>query len=606
MSAAAESPIDPPGESVSGGDPPPPWYRSDAVLNGLPGLLAGAQISGLVFFLNPQVPFSIAPLLRGSLLFGTILGLLSAAFLTPITMRKPGRAARLLPWTVTAVLAIAAVSDWVHASYLAYFIPPGINIRLIKTALWLSVGALVCFYTALLHTLQSRPYSRKTRAFLLLIALGSVVVLVERREAFDPPKASRPLPSVITAEPRPKLIVVGIDGATLDAILPLAEQGQLDLFSRLADEGAYARLASPSPLYRSALWTTVASGRLPYRHGVLANKVHSAGILSPGYDLRLLPVGLGLEPWRGLGLRPRSADVRSRQAAVAWEILARLGIRAGFIGWPATYGSPPEVEFSFSDRYFRGVFTPDSAQPPELAERGVLFQVSSDEIDPGLAQRFGDEVPHPVLRALGEDLWRQSLCTFLMEERPDVGAIFLLLPGLAEVERAYYGSFSGVQFEGRQDALDRQAAQWVTAYYELLDEFLADAWSRWSGPKIMAVVSAYGVSEPEGIRKLWGQIRRRPLRGNFRGAPEGVLFLLGEGVRRSHFLETVEALDVTPTLLYGLRLPIAQDLDGGVVSAAYEGTFLARNPLTFVPSYETLAFERPEEERPSVLQPPPG
>ena len=215
------------------GASPLPWYKSDAVLNGLPGILAGTQISGLVFFLNPHVPFSIVPLLRGSVLFGGILALLTAAILTPITIRKPGRAGRLLPWTLTLVLALAALSDSIHASYLAYFIPPGINVRLIKTALWLSAGALFCFYTALLHTLQRRPYGPRTRAGLTLVALASVYLLVERREAFEPPAVARPLPSVMAAEARPKLIVIGIDGATLDAILPLAEQGQLDFFSRL-------------------------------------------------------------------------------------------------------------------------------------------------------------------------------------------------------------------------------------------------------------------------------------------------------------------------------------------------------------------------------------
>ncbi len=44
-----------------------------------------------------------------------------------------------------------------------------------------------------------------------------------------------------------------------------------------------------------------------------------------------------------------------------------------------------------------------------------------------------------------------------------------------------------------------------------------------------------------------------------------------------------------PTVLYGLHFPIAGDLDGRVLTAAFEASFLARNPLTFVPSYETLA-----------------
>jgi hypothetical protein len=42
-------------------------------------------------------------------------------------------------------------------------------------------------------------------------------------------------------------------------------------------------------------------------------------------------------------------------------------------------------------------------------------------------------------------------------------------------------------------------------------------------------------------------------------------------------------------VLYGLGFPIARDLDGGVLTTAFESPFLARQPLTFVPSYETLA-----------------
>ncbi len=318
-------------------DPAPsssPWYKADVCLNSCPGLLAGTQISGLVFFLNPHVPFSIATLLRGVLLFGGLLAILTAAALTPITLRRPGRAGRLLPWAITAVLALAAISGWVHASYLAYFIPPGINVRLIKTSLWLSGGALACFYTALSHTVQHRPYGPRSRAGLILIALASCYLLIERREAFDPPATAPPLPSAITAEVRPRLIVVGIGGATLDAILPLAKQRRLRFFSRLVDEGSYARLSSLSPVYRSALWTTVASGRLPYRHGVLSDRVYTAGILSPNNDLRLMPIGPSPGLWRGLGFRSRPADARSRQAAVAWEVLARLGVPAGLIGWP--------------------------------------------------------------------------------------------------------------------------------------------------------------------------------------------------------------------------------------------------------------------------------
>ena len=43
-----------------------------------------------------------------------------------------------------------------------------------------------------------------------------------------------------------------------------------------------------------------------------------------------------------------------------------------------------------------------------------------------------------------------------------------------------------------------------------------------------------------------------------------------------------------PTLLYALGLPIARDLDGKVLAAAFEPALLQRRPLAFVASYEGL------------------
>jgi hypothetical protein len=46
---------------------------------------------------------------------------------------------------------------------------------------------------------------------------------------------------------------------------------------------------------------------------------------------------------------------------------------------------------------------------------------------------------------------------------------------------------------------------------------------------------------------------------------------------------------VAPTLLYGLGFPVARDFDGQVLTAAFDKSFLAGNPVSFFPSYEGLA-----------------
>jgi hypothetical protein len=64
--------------------------------------------------------------------------------------------------------------------------------------------------------------------------------------------------------------------------------------------------------------------------------------------------------------------------------------------------------------------------------------------------------------------------------------------------------------------------------------------------------------------------------------------LYGPGVRPHTLLTRGRLVDAAPTLLYGLGLPLARDLDGEVLTEAFSPEFLARQPLTFLPSYEGL------------------
>lgn len=566
----------------------------DLLLNIAPGVLLGSHLGGLIFFLNPALAFGWVPFLRGTLLYGGILGAVFGAMLTLVTRRRPGLARRIIPWSLTTVLAFDATVYWIHASYYSFFMPPGMNTRLIKAAAWLTLFALITFYTALLHSLQNRRYSKRTALFLGLLSVASIYVLIERREAFEPERRAA-LPSAVEQQARPLLMIVGLEGATLDAILPLAGQGHLPFFAQLIEQGTHGRLGTLSPTYPDALWTSVSTGKLPYKHGVLGKRVFPAGFLSPGDSLRLVPAGFGGAALRAAGYAPQLPDARSREALAAWEVLARLGVDTGVIGWPVCYPGAGELDFAFSEGYFEGDYLAASARPSELVERGILFQVSTAEIDTGVVEQLGVEVPHDLLRVLAGDLWRESLTTFLMDQKHTVRAWFLMLPGLADVSARYFGSFSAVQFEGDQAPLHNQSAQFLISYYRHLDAFLAELWHRTSGPRILAVTSAYGVEAPSGLRRLLANVSRQPIHGRFRGAPDGILFLAGEGIREGLLLEGAQVTDVMPTLLYGMRLPIAGDLDGRVLTSVFEPSFLARNPLTFVPSYETLATRVPPE-----------
>jgi hypothetical protein len=338
----------------------------------------------------------------------------------------------------------------------------------------------------------------------------------------------------------------------------------------------------------AALWTSLATGKLPYRHGILSDRALPAPFLPGDRLLTLSPDGIGFGLWGSFGRRPQPANSRQRRSLALWEILGRLGIPTGMVGWPASHPVSGEDSFSFSDRFFAGEFSSSSARPVELAERGQLFRVGAEEIDPAQTVAFGDPVPLPLLTSFSRDLWRQSLANFLLDQRREVRAVFLVLPGLEEVSRLYFGAYSAVQLEGSQRASLQEPARLLVAYYRQVDRFLEELWMRHGSPRLLALVSAYGYKAPSGWRKLLYGLTGRSERGTASGAPDGILMLLGDNINGGRFLNDAALLDVAPTLLFGLGLPIARDLDGRVLTAAFAPELLARRPVTFVPSYETL------------------
>ncbi len=566
----------------------------------LPGALFGLHFAVLLFFLNPSLPFAGWSAVRALLLNGLLFGTLGSLVTLPWTRRHRSRAVRFLPWAVTFVQGIAAAFCWVHASHYAYFLPSGINERLIKGAALLSVFALICFYTALLHSVANRRYGIRSRLAFWLLSILSVVVISERLLAYSPPQNPTHSPESALLDPLPpstRLLVVGVESATLDAILPLKEQGALPFFSRLIEEGSSARLASLRPNNQGSLWTTLSTGKLPYKHGILASKRRVAPLLSSDALLELTPLSpmnLFSQLWGA------SQPVNASQLKVLplWSLLARLDVPVGVVGWPLSSPiEPPEpagLRFLLSNRYFFEAKASRAAWPAEIEARARLFRLRTADLDPALLETFGTPPPNGVASAVAEDLWRSSLTSFFLDQAESPEVVFVLLPGLRKVSRLYFGGYVASEFEGKQRSPYEEAALAVRAYYSWLDSTLAALWEQ-QGSGIIAVVSAHGAEASTGWRWLRAEFsQRRSLKADFHRSPDGVLLLYGEGVKANTRLRSAELVDVTPTLLFALGLPIARDLDGRVLRDAFEPTFLNRQPLAFVPSYETLPA--PEQE----------
>ena len=79
---------------------------------------------------------------------------------------------------------------------------------------------------------------------------------------------------------------------------------------------------------------------------------------------------------------------------------------------------------------------------------------------------------------------------------------------------------------------------------------------------------------------------------------EGMMVFAGPGVKQGERLSGATIFDVTPTALVLAGFPVAEDMDGAVLTDALDETFLREHPVRRIPTYEgpTLGKEEKGEE----------
>ena len=529
-------------------------------------MVAGAEIAALVYFLNPELTFLLLAASRATLYYTAIFAPLSLVVHLAVARWRHVEIERLTPWSLMLVVALSALGFAVHASVDAYLLPEAINGQLIKSALWLALGAVLLFYTALLHTLHHRRYGLRSRWLVALVVAAAIWVPFDRRANYRPAVA---LPAPLALAPdlvAAPIVVVAMPTATLDAILPLARQGKLPFFAQLLDEGAAARLVSVSPSRTAALWSSWATGKHPFRHGIAGSVRFRSGLFDGNFRLSLLPILPGFPRWGLTGTERLRLARPDREALTVWEIFARLGRTAEAPGFPAWLGGDNEPLRSVG---MRG----RSPAARELQRAGF--------------ERFA--------RELESDRARLNAATLRLR-RPagPPRALFVELPGLEQPALSAYGALAAVDYEGARAAALTRPARALEMLLGGLDAELELFASSLPAGTIFAVSSPYGVAAPRSLRRIARLLQSSDLelRGTLGSGADGLLLVRGRGVRAGVRIADARLEDFVPTLLYAAGLPIARDFDGRVLAEIFEPAVLQERALSFVPTFENLRVQR--------------
>ena len=388
------------------------------------------------------------------------------------------------------------------------------------------------------------------------------------------------------ATPPGRVLLLGIDAASPRLVEPWLEEGLLPNLQGLAREGAWGRLLSHHPLLSPRIWTSIATGKAPERHGIL-DWVHKKG----PRKRRLY----------------RSSD---RVGPALWNMLSDRGLRVGVVNWLITY--PPEK--------VNGVLVSDFAIPGERrgwetmgithGRKNAPSQGAIDEAvttwpeswlervwglaEPGrriagVEDPIGPWADDPFVVSLIEgprftdDVAVRIALEVEARETPDLLMVFL--PGIDRISHYVWGGVEpGEAYPEERRPTDAQRDKWreiMRRYYVHTDALLGALLARYGTDDLVLVVSDHGFeARSEEPGKTGNHLTE--------AAEEGVIFARGPGVPAGTRIERMSVNDVTPTVLAWLGLPMARDMEGR------PGAFLAVEATGEIATYDRGPIERVE------------
>ena len=566
----------------------------------LAGALGAAYLTILLLQLNPQIPLASALVWRWYATLVAFYGLHLAVFFyvlmlvrefVSVEMFSPGWiSVRLLAWLSSAAAAVAAALMWLNLrGFGALFDEP--TARPIATGAGAPpAAAIVLFGIAVAHYSFGRRGSRVGAALLAIAIVGSLALpIAARGPGGELPLGARRVsiesPPEKTSGPR--VVMLLLDGASLEYIWPRAAEGRLPNFARLLDSGASLDLATIRPTQPDPVWAAVATGMYPTKNGVRSAGLYFAGGDDRGLDL--LPDRCFSHTLVQLGVvRDRPNTSAAWRARPVWSILTDYGIAAGVVRWPLTYPVQPLRGFLVSDRFHQllgSVFEIDgrAAYPPELEPIARDAFAESDTAATVLPA--GVPLATPPAPDTSSAKWDQFYSRALRDltiERP-VRFSALRYQGLDTIGH-YFLRYAQPRSFGAVPEADRQRlCPALDRYYCYIDGEIRAALDRLAPGDLLLVVSGFGMQPVDPVKHAIGRLLRQPdLSGTHDRAPDGFMLAFGTPVAPGRHTRG-SIVDVTPTILYFLGLPIGRDMDGYARADLF--AFSPERPITFIPTH---------------------
>lgn len=371
-----------------------------------------------------------------------------------------------------------------------------------------------------------------------------------------------------------RLLLIGVEAADWNLLHPLMDEGLMPHLNRIVESGASGRLLCAAPLIGSAQWTSLATGKRPWQHGVC----HSRELTEDRKNLS--PV-----------------TAASRRSPAIWEMLAAREKQCVVVGWPGTHGEKFNGVTVVSDAYPAPTVGP-GVKPWPPAPAGTYWPENvGATLD---ALRVSPETIQADVISLYLPQWQK------IDQRQDfrlgylrtlLAADFSCLAAISELLKRPSWDFASVRFPtfgnvarlflpyhppqrasvGEQDfAIYKDVMRSQCRMLDLILQKLIQI----AGPQTAIVlVSNHGLRGFE----LSPQGPPAPESENWK-SPYGIFAAAGPGFAPDALLHGATVMDVAPTILTWFGLPIGDDMEGRVLIESFDSV----PKIDRVPSWDSI------------------
>jgi len=361
-----------------------------------------------------------------------------------------------------------------------------------------------------------------------------------------------------------KLLLIGWDAADWKVINPMMDSGLLPNLQKLVDQGVSGKLATLEPPLSPMLWTSISTGMRPYKHGI-------HGFTEPD------PSGTGVRPMH----------INSRKVKALWNIFTQNNIKSNVVAWWPSHPAEP-INGNLVSNFFQkaGVKIDEEwplpkgcVHPMSLNEIISHLRVHPEELTPNHIRPFVPEFDkldlnnadhvkllNGLTRITAETASVHNAATYLMENSEwDFSAVYL--DGIDHYCHAFMK-----YHPPKMDIVDQELFDYfkhvIHSAYKYHDLMLGRLMDIAGEDCSIMLISDHGFHP--------GNLRPKMLPKNEHAAPAmehspfGIFVWRGNGIKKDELVHGINLLDIAPTILNYFDLPVGLDVDGKVITTAYE------------------------------------